>query len=43
MNFISLFNFVSSVEEIDEIMLCLVDDVVFFAPLSKVFFDRTLL
>ena len=42
MNFIRLFNFVSSVEEIDEIMLRLVDDFVFFAPLSKVLFDRTL-
>ena len=43
MNFIRLFNFVSSVEEIDEIMLRLVGDFVFFAFLSKVFFDRTLL
>ena len=43
MNFIRLLNFVSSVEEIDEIMLLLVEDLVFFAPLSKVFFDRTLL
>ena len=43
MNFIRLFNFVMSVEEIDEIMFRLVDDFVFFAPLSLVFFDRTLL
>ena len=43
MNFIRLFNFVMSVEEIDEIMFRLVDDFVFFAPLSKVFFDRSLL
>ena len=32
----------TSIEEIDEIMLRLVD-LVFFAPLSKVFFDRILL
>ena len=43
MNFNMFSNFVSSVEEIDEIMLRLVDDFVFFAPLSLVFFDRTLL
>ena len=43
MNFIELFNFTSSVEEIDKIMLCSVDDFILFAPLSKVFFDRALL
>ena len=43
MNFIRLFNIVSSVEDIEEIMLRLVDNFVFFAPLSKVFFDRVLL
>ena len=39
MNFVRLFNFVSFAEEVDEIMLRLVDDFIFFAPLSKVFFD----
>ena len=43
MNFIELFNFIGSVEEIDKIMLSLVDDFILFAPLSKVFFDQALL
>ena len=43
MNFIEVFNFISSVEEIDKIMLCLVDEFILFAPLSKVFLDRALL
>ena len=42
LNFIRLSNFVSSVEEINKIMLCLVD-LVLFALLSEIFFDRTLL
>ena len=36
LNFISLFNFVSSVDKIDKIMLCLVD-LVIFALLSEIF------
>ena len=43
MNCIKLFNFISSVEEIHKIMLCLVDGFILFAPLSKVFFDQALL
>ena len=39
---IEFSNFVSSVEEINKIMLCLVD-LVLFALLSEIFFDRTLL
>ena len=38
MNFIRLFNFVRTVEEIDEIMLCLVDDFVFFVFLYEKYF-----
>ena len=43
MNFNRLFDFVSSVEKINKIMLRLVDDFVFFAALSKVFVDGALL
>ena len=42
LNFIRLLHFASSNEEIGEIMLLLVD-LVFFAPLSEILFDRTLL
>ena len=42
LNFIRLFNFVSSVKDFDKIMARSVD-LVLFVPLSEIFFDHTLL